>query len=327
MAITSIITNASGKTVEINVYSSMHSNARKPILLEPGEEYRVNRITPEVRALVDGGTLTLKQITIPVPPSTAVTTKAFVADPSTDLAFVHQGFAWPQLGTEPTSMDFRDNVRRFIANDKFAILEPRKKQDNIDIDWRNCHRGPHYLFRQSFESDFVISVDVEADGGLSEYDWAGMIAVSRMNPFRFARISIGSRVIEGALTPVFERVFQADKELSDPFYTSKEIGFFDESESPLEWSELSAGRPQMTSLISRFLKDRKQAARLVIRRNGPLLYLIGDDYSNTEQAKVIMQNFLEGPIVIAFAIGRYPSHGSRFAGAVFENLQGAAEKS
>lgn len=327
MATTTNIKNVSGESVEITVFSSMNSNVRKPLSLEPGEMIHVNRVTPEVRALVDGGSLTLEKILVPMPPSTNVTTKAFIADPSTDLSFIHNGYAWPQLGTEPTPMDYRDNVRRFIANDKFAILHPQKKSHDIDIDWRNCHRGPHYLLTQIFESDFIVSVDVEADGCLSEYDWAGMIAISQMNPFRFVRLSIGSRIIDGTPTPVFERVFQADKELSDPFFADSEIGFFDEPESPLEWTELAAGRVQMTSLIGRFPYNGKQTARLTIRRNGPLLYLVGDDSSDTEQAKVIMQNFLDGPVTIAFAIGRYPSRGSRFAGAVFANLQGAAEKS
>lgn len=325
MANTTLIRNISDGPVEVTVYASTQSNVRKAFTLDPNASIQVSRVTPEVRAL-EGSVLEIAPVDQTAAEPSREASYVFVTDPSTDLVFSTAGYAWPRIGDEPLNIDYRDNIRRFVANDKFALLAPRERSKNIDIDWRNCHRGPCFMTKGTLDGDLDVSVNVEADGGLSEYDWAGIVISSVSNPFRFARIGLATRIVNGAPVGVFERVFQGDKEVSDAFYSDGEVGTIDEG-GPYDWNEVASGKFYLTSLVGRFPKNGRQFGRMTIRRRGSLLYLIGDDDTDTEPAVVSMVNFIDGPVSIAFAIGRYPSKGSKFQGAVFHGLEGMAEKS
>lgn len=318
---TTLIKNVTASPVEVTIFASVNSSVRRRQMLNPDGELRVNRVTPELRALENTGAITITSVTLDVPVITTGTPEAFICDPTTDMTFVGAGFAWPSIGSEPLPISFNTNIRRFIAQDKFALLAPRAVDQNIDIDWWNCHRGPHYRFEKVHNGDFIMTVDVDADGGISKHDWAGIIAVSQINPFHYARVGIAQKP-DG---PIFDRVFHADKEVSDAFFKADEVGVCDEG-GPYDWTVVGAGKMAVTSAISRELYENKQRARLTITRKGPLLYLIGDDFSGAERAVVIMENFLDGPVTIAFAIARYPSLGSKFQGAVFYNAKGITSK-
>lgn len=324
MSYTSNITNVSESPVEITVYASLHGNTRERLTLAAGESRRANRITPETRALEGSGIVKIEKIVLPVPEPSALVAKAFEVDPTVDMTYETLGFAWPSIGTEPMPVDYRQNIRRFVANDKFALLRPQNKAFDVDVDWWNCHRGPHFRMKQSFQGDFIVSTDLEADGGIGEDDWAGILVVSQTNPFRFARVGIAQKTLDGVPTPVFQRVLQGDKELSDPFFSSSEVGVIEEG-GPYDWNQITEAKLALSSVITRFRKDHQHRARLTVKRNGPLLYLIGDDFTETEKATLIVDNFIDGPVTVAFSIGRYPSKGSRFQGAVFHNVRGIAE--